>query len=80
MDEENNGPGPKTIVGENTGKVKTKSNGEKFALIQENAGGLKKGDTIKVGNTNLIKGPYLKGGNYNVNQIGEKLYKLKKKL
>jgi hypothetical protein len=41
MDEENNGPGPKTIVGENTGKVKTKSNGEEFALVTENANGLR---------------------------------------
>ena len=76
MDEENNGPGPKTIVGENTGKVKTMLNGEPYTLIQENAGGLKKGDTIKVGNTNLIKGPYLKGGNYNVTQTGNKKYKI----
>ncbi len=76
MDEENNGSGPKTIVGENTGKVKTKSNGKKFALIQENANGLKKGDSIMVGNTTLIKNSYIPGGDYNVTQTGNKKYKI----
>ena len=76
MDEENNGPGPKTIVGENTGKVKTMLNGKPYTLIKENAGGLKKGDTIKVGNTTLIKNSYIPGGDYNVNQIGNKKYKI----
>ena len=76
MDEENNGPGPKKITGENTGKVKTKSNGKKFALIQENSNMLKKGDSIMVGNTTLIKNSYIPGGDYNVTKIGNKKYKI----
>ena len=66
----------KTMVGENTGKVKTKLNGEKFALIQENANGLKKGDSIMVGNTTLIEGSYIPGGDYNIKKTGNKKYKI----
>jgi hypothetical protein len=76
MDEENNGPGPKTIAGENTGKVKTKSNGEEFALVTENANGLRKGDSIMIGNTTLIKNSYIPGGDYNIKKTGNKKYKI----
>ena len=77
MIKKTNGPGP--IVGENTGKVMTKKNGKKFALILEDSNGLQKGDSIMVGNTTLITdriGSYIPGGDYNVKKTGNKKYKI----
>jgi hypothetical protein len=57
----------KTIIGENTGKVKTDAKGRKYSLIMETTDKVFKGDTIFPGNLKLQNG-YIPGGDYNVKE------------
>ena len=66
----------KKIVGENTSELRKDKKGKKFALLMEDAGGLKKGDTIRPGKA-PITGNFIMGGDYSVKKIGKGNYKIK---
>ena len=65
------------IVGENTSEIQKNKEGKPFALILENTSQMNKGDTIMVGGKRRI-GSFIQGGDYNVEKLSDKKFKLKK--
>jgi hypothetical protein len=72
-----NGPGKpkkKKLAGENTGAINASKFG-RYALVQKpTMSGLRKGDTIMVGNK-PTSGGYIMGGDYSVKKVGKNKYK-----
>ena len=66
----------KKVVGENTSELRKNKKGKRYALLMEDAGGLKKGDTIMPGKA-PITGNFIMGGDYNVKEIDKGKYKIK---
>ncbi len=80
----------KMVTGENTGKIQTDERGEYSLVMDETQQGLKVGDTIRPSNNKLFKPAilgkslgsrdgYLIGGDYDIEETGDKNYILKNK-
>ncbi len=65
-----------TIVGENTGEVKTDSSGRPYVRVLESTTSVNKGDTLYVKNKDISDG-YLRGGDYRAKKIGQNKYTIK---
>jgi len=65
----------KTVVGENTSKIKKDKKGKDYALIMDASKNFAVGDTIRPGNAPIVDG-YIMGGDYKTEKKGKKNYKI----
>ena len=70
-------PAKQKIVGEDTSEIKKDAKGKDYSLaLYDTESGVMKGDTIRPGNAPRV-GDYIMGGDYELEKLGDKNYKIK---